>query len=1236
MRNQSTRSFTSLDASNSQTGVIGDGTIVHGGINFYFNPPHELELNLVGIQNFLRYHLGTDTHPVPFGGRGSDLEYLERWRTESTKNFLLIATPAGRGKSALLTHWSRELSQSETNKNVAVVFIPVSVRFNTNLPELVFPCLASQLACLHEERIPSNYNNLPPAFWQNHVAHYLHRPLPDNRQLLIILDGLDEAAWDIGPDLFPLDLPLSTRIAVSTRYFAGESSGPKSWLGRLGWQDSADDLSLEMLTCDGLREVMEQMGDRFHKLAEQTTLVDKLHRLTVGDPLLVRMYIDWLRDQEEPLIFVQPSDLDKIKPDFSGYFEHWWAGQEKLWEQQGKADVTEKESVITLLYVLATALGPLNVTDLKAVAPEILSSKHKIRKAMQPLRRFALGDGEDVGFSFAHPRLGDYFRQEFLDGQEQMCWSGVFVRWGQETIKDLRDSHEPDYDNVSRYLLQHYSQHLEAYKAPIEMYLQLLSQEWLKSWYRYTGTHVGFLRDVDIVLKKLTLADRKAIIQETTAPHIGEEILCALCHTSINSLANNMPVGLLVNLRRYAGWTDEQVLAYAQLKPDLLKRVEALQKLAPHLSLEKQQQAYDEALQVAQTIPDEWSRIVVLSELAPHLPKAVFKEALAKQDKVYRAAVLVELVRRQSETEHPELLDDALQETNTIQTERHRVFLLSRLAPHLPEAERTEVIQKALQLARDSSQDERFQVFAWGELAPHLPEEVFQDAMAIQNEESRASVLSKLAHCLPNRVFKEATKIQNERYRTMVLGELASYLPTEVFQVVEDIQDDLYRAKVLRRLAPKLPKDVFRVAQEIQNERYKAKVLSKLARHLPELVYEVADSIHMQRHRALVLSDLVPFLPEEERATALGQALQSAQATPGGGGRAKILIELAPYLPEEVMKIALTLDDERHRARVLGRLTPHFSDEKQSSLAYQALQAAQNIQDEWERADVLVEVCSYLPEEVYKLAVAIHDERHQAKVLVGLAPYLPELVLTAAMRMEDKPARAWALGRVAFHLPLPEAERLNVLHQALETLDDVSDVWYRTFVLGELVPHLQESERTQLLHEALQSARRVDDARYRSYALGELALHLPKEVLEAAQDIQNDEFRVGILSKLAPKMPDAILEASKCIREERDQALILEKIAPLKPEKVYHLSKNIKTSKYRLEIIARLVDCLETLSKIELYSLWSDNLLDLRMQRSSDMLEAIAGLFRVVVILSGDTGPSQVLRTVDKTSSWWP
>src|SRR5690242_13693629 len=108
------------------------------------------------VSHFLREYLGSAQHPVPFGGRGREFARLDDWLSKpAAPPYVLLAAPAGRGKSALLLRWCQQLlSQPE----IAVVYFPVSIRFRTNLIGVVLPSLVALLAHQHGEHIPADPN----------------------------------------------------------------------------------------------------------------------------------------------------------------------------------------------------------------------------------------------------------------------------------------------------------------------------------------------------------------------------------------------------------------------------------------------------------------------------------------------------------------------------------------------------------------------------------------------------------------------------------------------------------------------------------------------------------------------------------------------------------------------------------------------------------------------------------------------------------------------------------------------------------------------------------------------------------------------------------------------------------------------------------------------------------------------------------------------------------------------
>src|SRR5687768_18209045 len=84
-------------------------------------------------------------------------------------------------------------------------FFPISIRFETNLESVAFSALAARAGNLFNEKVAQasdirQYRGL--------FADFLRRPQPDGKPILVVLDGLDEAAgWKLGLDIFPPNAP---------------------------------------------------------------------------------------------------------------------------------------------------------------------------------------------------------------------------------------------------------------------------------------------------------------------------------------------------------------------------------------------------------------------------------------------------------------------------------------------------------------------------------------------------------------------------------------------------------------------------------------------------------------------------------------------------------------------------------------------------------------------------------------------------------------------------------------------------------------------------------------------------------------------------------------------------------------------------------------------------------------------------------------------------------------------
>ena len=255
------------------------------------------------VENFLNLYLGTPANPIAFGGREAE---LDTWLDDNCP-YLMLAAPAGRGKSALLVNWSRRVLERD---DYEVAFVPISIRAGTNAAGVALSILGSRLAKLHGESI-SNASSMKIEFWKGQIVADLKKPLSNGKKLLVIIDGLDEATnWQAVSGLFPVS-PLETlKILVSACHEKNVDAA--QWLRRLDWDNNlGKPQNLDFLSAEGLRGVLESTAFSVAQLSERVDIVKELFRLTHGDPLLVQLYAqDLWQKGDAPL---KPEDLDDIE-----------------------------------------------------------------------------------------------------------------------------------------------------------------------------------------------------------------------------------------------------------------------------------------------------------------------------------------------------------------------------------------------------------------------------------------------------------------------------------------------------------------------------------------------------------------------------------------------------------------------------------------------------------------------------------------------------------------------------------------------------------------------------------------------------------------------------------------------------------------------------------------------------------------------------------------------------------
>jgi hypothetical protein len=725
--------------------IVGRDLVIQNFINGLNQVPLDYGTN---IQNFLYEYLGSLDQRVPFGGREHDLTSLTTWLdSREAPRALLLTAEAGRGKSALLVRWSIQLQQRD---DLAVIFVPVSIRFETAAQEVFFAALAARLAHVYGQ--PLKYQPMGGEQWKALCHEYLKSNLPDGKRVVLILDGLDEAAgWQAGASFMPMPLPVGVQVVASARVQAGKSA--VAWLRQLGWHlpGRARSVTLAPLTRAGVENVLLQMGNPLDVLVTQVDIIGELFRLTEGDPLLVRLYIDELIAPDLQARSLTVEQLSSIQPGLAGYFEQWWEDQQSLWDVEKRNPLNESQ-VRAFFNVVASAFGPLSREDIITLTQEEGLDGVQIKTIATKVGRLIIGDGNTQGFAFSHPRLGYYFF-DLLGKAAQGIWNERFIKMGRTFLVGLQEAKRTAWEREEihehGYIVQHYTTHLGRSGAIHERYYELICHEWAQAWEALRGTYDGFLGDVKRVWKQAR-HDMDAV------RGIKMQLWCALCQSSIVTLSSNIDPNLLVGAIKAGAVSKTQGLVFLSQNHSEEGVAKAIALLAPYY--------YNEVefllplLQVGCRAVAEGSRAEVLVTLAPHLPQEVLAVAWAVRDERYRAEVLVTLAPHLPQEEQGPVYQQALEAARAIRSEGYRAKVLGTLAPHLPQEEQGRVYQQALEAAR-AIENEWSRAKVLGTLAPHLPQEeqgpVYQQAL----EAARA--------------------ITDERYRAKVLGTFAPYLPHE-------------------------------------------------------------------------------------------------------------------------------------------------------------------------------------------------------------------------------------------------------------------------------------------------------------------------------------------------------------------------------------------------------------------------------------------------------------------------
>ena len=1166
------------------------------------------------VKHFLLEYLGNAQRPVPFGGRGHDFDHLDAWLAgPESPAYTLLAAPAGRGKSALLLRWCQHLL---TRSDLAVVYFPVSIRFRTNLAGVVFPALVALLAHLHGEKIPAN-PNVQEEVWRGLLTEYMTRSLPDGRLLVLVLDGVDEAAdWTADPTLFPPHPPTSLRVVLSARYLANDRDA-SAWLERLGWTRPGLARAIELYPLDrtGITSVLVQMGFPLNLLGTRVDIIAELHRLSEGDPLLIRLYVDDLWEQGETRVRqLQPEDLHTLRPGLVGYFERWWHEQRLLWQNiSSSRSETTVESVLNLL---AGAFGPLSQQDILSLAgKESGLNEENFAKHLAPLDRFVIGDGMRQGYVFSHPRLANYFLEERLSPSERQEVEQRFLAWGQATLAKLNTG-ELLPEHASAYIVQYYGTHLERAQAEAPALLALLSDGWRRAWEKLDRAQAGFLGDSERAWRAAERANAAATSQGLPAPYLGAEIRSLLCRVSINSMTNNIAPRLMLEAVKTGIWTPAQGLASIRLTADLAPRARELVGLAPSVQEPLRTDILQEALDTLTSIKDERARLDALVELAPGFAPGQLEQILEIvgkiEDEADRAGILAELALACAAEQS--LLEKALWITENIEEEEYRALALVGLATVLTE----EQIAPALRLAREI-QDERYRVQALVPLIPRLSalqhQEMLQDARLMWERLSQIRLLTTLTGhvtgALQTEILQETLhligEIVDQEYRVELLVWLIPVLPIEQLRVtlqeIQHLRDENYRAQTLGTLLPYLADEqlpeFLQAVQTLKSEEQRTPVLCQLFPRLPEAFLE--QVLALVQHtwdeglRVEMLAQLVPVCSP----AVLPRLLDLVQAIKDPGYRIWLQAELATTLhgttsplPFDIQKSFATLPRREERLQLFLAILPRLSNEALlrsfNVLETDIFGFYGSIRSEDQQAHILTKLCSRLPEkwvrQVLALVRKMSQETYQVQVLLTLAPRIQADLLPIALdivrNLKEPEKRSQVLEVLVSSLP--EERKGERVREMLQVLQVIKDENWRARLIIEFIQAQSETVSEAAIKLILAGVEAMRMEIRKAQILIALATHVPaqsqKEILKALARFQNEEERARVLQAVAPYINEdhwpAFLEAIQQIQDERWRAQVLATLFARISKKTFGavlgLIENIQNKQEQMELLGTL------------------------------------------------------------------
>ena len=374
-----------------------------------------------------------------FAGRNSEMAVLDGYLASQSRMPLLVAGPAGFGKTALMAKWL----ERKKAEGVCAVYHFFSQRSGLTTVRDAYLNLLRQIPG-QEHGVPGE---LPADSSERNLRAALYDALLQwkrrgGKAMLVVIDGLDEADAAVPP--FPT-LPPGISVAASAR---SDTEAFRTWA------DGSEIFSLSGLSRDDIRRWLSIAGDgQLAQLAADDDFVARLDRTTQGLALYVRYLVDDLLATVKAGRKTAPA-LQPTPRKFSGYVRE----QMQILARDVFGKELKRDSLRKLFAVLAVAVAELAEDDVCGLTGFDIFDLLNLPWAIT--RWFTRRSDPDTGkisYAFAHPLLAREF------GIALGPLAGAARR-------DLLEFCSHWQENGSRFALQHYAGQLADADCGGELY----------------------------------------------------------------------------------------------------------------------------------------------------------------------------------------------------------------------------------------------------------------------------------------------------------------------------------------------------------------------------------------------------------------------------------------------------------------------------------------------------------------------------------------------------------------------------------------------------------------------------------------------------------------------------------------------------------------------------------------------------------------------------------------------